>query len=111
VIEISHQTERSSAAVMVVEMKRGSTTELARLLSGSIGAREIDVVVDLGERADASSELLTLLHRCGRHVRSLGGTLSVVCSRPELRRLFDVTLLSQGFPVYASRDEAVRPWA
>jgi hypothetical protein len=28
-----------------------------------------------------------------------------------LRRLFDVTLLSQGFGVYASRDEALRNWA
>ena len=35
----------------------------------------------------------------------------MVCSRPELRRLFDVTLLSQGFDVYASRDEALRTWA
>ncbi len=92
----------------MVEVKRESATELARLLSSSIGAGEVDVVVDFGERADASSELLTVLHRCGRHVRSLGGTLSVVCARPELRRLFDVTLLSQGFDVYASRDEALR---
>jgi hypothetical protein len=34
-----------------------------------------------------------------------------VSTRPELRRLFDVTLLSQGFAVYTSRDEALRPWA
>ena len=68
-------------------------------------------IVDLGERADASSDLLTVLHRCARRVRTLGGTLAVVCSRPELRRLFDVTLLSQGFGVYASRDEALRTWA
>jgi len=34
-----------------------------------------------------------------------------VSTRPELRRLFDVTLLSQGFAVYASRDEALRPSA
>ena len=110
-IEISHQTEGPTAAVVVVEMTRGSTTELARLLRSAIGAGDVDVVVDLGERPDASSDLLSVLHRCGRHVRALGGTLSVVCSRPELRRLFDVTLLSQGFDVYASRDEALRPWA
>jgi anti-anti-sigma regulatory factor len=109
VIEICHPTEGTTAAVVVVEMRRGSTTELAQLLRTAIGSG--DVVVDLGERPDASSELLSVLHRCGRHARALGGTLSVVCSRPELRRLFDVTLLSQGFDVYASRDEALRPWA
>ena len=110
-IEISHQTDDRTAAVMVVEMRRGSTTELARLLRRAIGIGDVDVVVDLGERLDASSDLLSVLHRCGRQVRALGGTLSVVCSRPELRRLFDVTLLSQGFSVYASRDEALQPWA
>lgn len=110
-IEISHPTGGPTAAVVVVEMRCGSTTELARLLSSSIGAGDVNVVVDLGERADASSELLTVLHRCGRHVRSRGGTLSVVCARPELRRLFDVTLLSQKLDVYASRDEALRSWA
>jgi anti-anti-sigma regulatory factor len=111
VIEISHQTEGPTAAVVVVEMRRGSTMELARLLRRAIGSGDVDVVVDLGGRLDASSDLLSVLHRCGRQARALGGTLSVVTSRPELRRLFDVTLLSQGFDVYASRDEALRPWA
>ena len=110
VIEICHQTEGTTAAVVVVEMRRGSTTELARLLRTAIGSGDVEVVVDLGERQDASSDLLSVLHRYGRHASALGGTLSVVCSRPELRRLFDVTLLSQGFDVYASRDEALRPW-
>ena len=110
-IEISHQTGGATAAVVVVDLARGSTAELARLLRRAIGSGDVDVVVDLGGRLDASSDLLSVLHRCGRQLRGLGGTLSVVSTRPELRRLFDVTLLSQGFAVYASRDEALRPWA
>ena len=97
--------------MVLVEMRRGSTTELARMLRTAAGSGDVDVVVDLGERVDASSDLLSVLHRCGRQLQALGGTLSVVSSRPELRRLFDVTLLSQGFDVYASRDEALRHWA
>jgi len=111
VIEISHHTGGSTAAVVVVELTRGSTTELARLLRCAIGSGDVDVVVDLGGRLDATSDLLAVLHRCGGQLRALGGTLSVVSTRPELRRLFDVTLLSQGFAVYTSRDEALRPWA
>jgi len=110
VIEVTHQAGARETAV-VVDMKRASTTDLARLLSTAIGAGDVNVVVDLGDRSDASSELLSVLHRCSRHVRLLGGRLSVVCRRPELRRLFDVTLLSQGFDVVASRDEALRPSA
>ena len=97
--------------MIVVDLEHSSTTDLGRLLDCAIGAGDVSVIVDLGERPDANSELLTVLHRCGRRIRTLGGTLSVVCSRPELRRLFDVTLLSQGFDVYASRAEALRTWA
>ena len=109
-IEVSHRPIAPTSAVVVVEMERASTTQLARLLDGAIGEGDVTVVVDLGERCDASSELLTVLNRCGRRLRALGGTLAVVCARPELRRLFDVTLLSQTFDVYASRDDALRAW-
>ena len=110
-IEVTHQREAQASALVVVEMKRASTTDLARLLRTAIGTGDIGVIVDLGERGDASSELLTVLHRTARQLRALGGRLAVVCAKPELRHLFDVTLLSQGFSVYASRDEALRTWA
>lgn len=111
-IEVSHHPAAArTSPVIVVDMRQSSTTDLARLLDCAIGAGEVSVVVDLGARPDASSELLTVLHRCGCHLRALGGRLSIVCARPELRRLFDVTLLSQGFDVYASRDDALRAWA
>jgi anti-anti-sigma factor len=111
VIEVTHQPDTSASAVVVVEMERASTSDLARLLGTAIGTGDIGVIVDLGERGDASSELLTVLYRTARQLRTLGGRLAVVCATPELRRLFDLTLLSQGFGVYASRDEALRNWA
>ena len=109
--EVSHAPGIHAAAAVVVDVKGSSTTDLALLLDRAISGGDVDVIVDLGERADASSDLLTVLHRCARRVTTLGGTLAVVCARSELRRLFDVTLLSQGFDVYASRDEALRIWA
>jgi anti-anti-sigma regulatory factor len=111
VIEVTHQPPSRASAIVVVEMKRASATDLATLLRTAAGSGEIGVIVDLGERGDASSELLTILHRAGRQLRALGGRLAVVSAVPELRRLFDVTLLSQGFGVYASRDDALRSWA
>jgi len=111
VIEVTHQGDAGTSAVVVVEMERASTGDLASLLRAAIRTGDIGVIVDLGERGDASSELLTVLHRTARHLRTLGGRLAVVSTKPELRRLFDLTLLSQGFGVYASRDEALRNWA
>jgi anti-anti-sigma factor len=110
VIEVTHQGDPMTS-VVVVEVQRASTLDLARMLRTAIATGDIGVIVDLGERGDVSSDLLTVLHRTARHLRTLGGRLAVVSTRPELRRLFDVTLLSQGFGVYASRDEALQNWA
>ena len=57
-----------------------------------------------------SAALIALLHRAAAQLRRLGGSLAVVCPQPDLRRMFDLTLLSQGFPVFATRDEALRTW-
>jgi anti-anti-sigma regulatory factor len=111
VIEVTHQAGALTSAVVLVELKHTSTADLTRLLDGAIRAGEVSVIVDLGERGDVSSDLLTALHRCARRIRGLGGTLAVVCARPELRRLLDLTLLSQALDVYASRDDALRTWA
>lgn len=110
-IEVTHHADAGASAVVVVEMQRASTGDLACLLRTAIRTGDVGVIVDLGERGDASSELLTVLHRTARQLRTLGSRLAVVSAKPELRRLFDVTLLSQGFGVYASRDEALRTWA
>lgn len=110
-IEVTHQGDTGTSAVVVVEVQRASTLDLARMLRTAISTGDIGVIVDLGERGDVSSDLLTVLHRTARQLRTFGGKLAVVSTKPELRRLFDVTLLSQGFGVYASRDEALRNWA
>ena len=95
---------------MLVELKRDSTGDLARVLGSTVRAGDVSVIVDLGEREDAPSELLAVLHRTAGQLRGLGGRLAVVTAQPDLRRLFDVTLLSQAFAVFASRDEALRTW-
>jgi anti-anti-sigma factor len=65
------------------------------------------LVVDLGRREDPESELLGVLHGSARRMRAAGGRLAVVCTDSRLRRLLDLTLLSQGFRVYATREEAL----
>ncbi len=108
-IEARHETN-SSSLVVFVEMRRNSTADLTRLLRTAIAAGDVRLVVDLGERKDATSDVLTALHCAARHLRRLGGSLAVVTTQPDLRRLFDVTLLSEAFPVFATRDEALRDW-
>ncbi len=108
-VEVAHGSERATA-IVVVEMKRASTTELSQLLGTAVRWGDVGVIIDLGDRDDASSDLLTVIHRANRQLRALGGRLAVISRRPELRRMFDLTLLSAGFGVYSSRDEALRSW-
>jgi anti-anti-sigma factor len=110
VIEVCHENGAHSSAIVLVEMSRGSTLDLARVLGSTVGAGGASVIVDLGECDDAPSDLLTVLHRAAKQLRRLGGRLAVVTSQPDVRRLFDVTLLSHAFGVFASRDEAFEHW-
>ena len=68
------------------------------------------LVVDLGDSDHASADLLTVLHGTAGRLRALGGRLGVVVTQPDLRRLLDLTLLSRGFAVFSTRDEALTRW-
>jgi anti-anti-sigma regulatory factor len=65
------------------------------------------LIVDLAARDAADADLLSVLHRSGQRARDAGGRLAVVCADSRLRRLFDVTLLSQSLPVFETREEAL----
>jgi anti-anti-sigma regulatory factor len=111
VIEVCHETAGPSAAsVVLVNLCKASPHELVRLLRMAVSAGDRSILVDLGNRADASSDLLFALHRSSGRLHELGGRLGVVCAQSELRRLLDLTLLSQAFAVFPSRDEALRSW-
>jgi anti-anti-sigma factor len=110
VIEVRHDVLTCPSAVVVAEARDGSAPELAKVLRLAVRAGDVRLVVDLGERRDTTSDVLMLLHRAARHLRRLGGNLAVVCAQPDMRRLFHLTLLSQTFPVFATRDEALRDW-
>jgi anti-anti-sigma factor len=110
VIEVLHHPECRPSAIVFVEPRQESTRDLARALRMAVAAGNVRLVVDLGERRDTSSEILTLLHRASAQLRRIGGNLAVVSAQPDLRRLFDLTLLSHAFPVFSTRDEVLRDW-
>jgi anti-anti-sigma factor len=110
VTEVCHESSARTSAVVLVGLRRESPPGLASVLRSTLSAGDVRVIVDLGERHDMSSNLLSILHRTATHLRALGGKLAVVTPEPGLRRLFDVTLLSEALGVFGSRDEALRSW-
>ncbi len=102
-----HASRHSAIVVLDVEE---DADNVARRMARAIGAGERTLVVDLGDSDHASADLLTVLHGTAGRLRALGGRLGVVVTQPDLRRLLDLTLLSRGFAVFSTRDEALSRW-
>ena len=85
----------------------GSSEAVARCVDLAVRLGHTRLVVDLDRRSEADSDLLSALHRSGQRMREVGGRMAVVCADSRVRRLLDLTMLSTGFSVYATRDEAL----
>ncbi len=81
--------------------------ELARNIERAVHCGHTHVLVDLGCRIDAESTLLGELYQRARQLREIRGRVGVISRSPGLRRLLDVTLLSQAFSVHATRADAL----
>jgi anti-anti-sigma regulatory factor len=105
VIEVCHQQGVArTSAIVVVELRRSSTVDLARLFqTASNAGDDVGIVVDLGGLSDLTADLLTLLRRTARHLR---GRLAIVSGHRDVRKILDVTLLSQELAVFATRNDA-----
>ena len=107
-IEIREEsTSASGSAVVVRCFDSAAAAGVIRCVDLALQLGQRWLVIDLGPRDGADSDLLSVLHRAGKQMRAAGGRLGVVCSDSRLRRLLDLTLLSQGFAVYATREEAL----
>ena len=85
----------------------GSSEAVARCVDLAVRLGHTRLVVDLDQRSEADSDLLSALRRSGQRMREVGGRMAVVCADSRVRRLLDLTMLSTGFSVYATRDEAL----
>jgi len=65
------------------------------------------LVVDLSEVIFIDSMALGLLLAAMKRVRSREGHLRLVVSRPEIRRIFEITLLDRVLAIDATREEAL----
>jgi anti-anti-sigma regulatory factor len=108
VIEIREEAMSASGSAVVVRCSESAgRAGVTRCVDLALRLGQRELVVDLGARDGADADLLSVLHRSGERMRSAGGRLAVVCYDSGLRRLLDLTLLSQGFAVYATREEAL----
>ena len=81
--------------------------ELRDRIASAIADGATMFVVDLSDTTFVDSMTLGVLLGAMKRLRARGGHLHVVVSRPELRRIFEITLLDRVFPIHASREEAL----
>ena len=65
------------------------------------------VIVDLTETTFVDSTTLGVLLGGLKRLRPVGGAVILVCGNPNIRKIFEITLLDRVFTIVDTRDEAV----
>ncbi|HYH57697.1 MAG TPA: STAS domain-containing protein [Thermoleophilaceae bacterium] len=66
-----------------------------------------NVVVDLSKATFIDSTTLGVLVGGVKRLRPTGGSLALVCSDPNICKIFEITGLDRVFAIHATRDEAL----
>ena len=81
--------------------------EFKQQLLDVIGEGGKDVVVDFSDTTFIDSTTLGVLLGALKRFRPTGGELVLVCSDPNIRRIFEITLLDRVFAIFGTREDAV----
>lgn len=81
--------------------------ELKRQLIDVIGDGAANVVVDLTDTTFIDSTILGVLVGAMKRVRARDGDLQLVCIDPNIRRIFEITLLDRAFTIHETQAEAL----
>jgi anti-sigma B factor antagonist len=88
------------------ELDIAATPELSTVLLFAAGSPGLLVVLDLAGVQFVDSTALGTLLKCGDEVESAGKRLRVVCGRGPVRRLLEMTNLTNRFQLCPTRDDA-----
>jgi anti-sigma B factor antagonist len=106
---IEEQHTSSGAAVLAIhgEADLHAAPELKERLRAAIDRGVTVIVVDLTDTDFVDSTSLGVLLGATKRLREREGEIRLVVSRPELRRIFEITLLDRVFQLHDTREEAV----
>jgi anti-sigma B factor antagonist len=106
-LELEHG--RNGTVVLVVhgDADLHVAPELRDRLTRTIDEGATALVVDLSDVAFVDSMGLGVLLGATKRMRAAGGHLRLVVARPEVRRIFEITLLDRVLEIDATREEAL----
>jgi anti-sigma B factor antagonist len=106
-IEEAHPFPSTTLLLVHGDADLHSAPELRERLSGAIGNDTTTLVVDLSGAAVVDSTSLGVLLRAVKQMRERDGQLELVVPRPELRRVFEITMLDRIFVLHDTQEEAL----
>jgi anti-sigma B factor antagonist len=98
------------ATVMLVlhgEADLHSAPELRERLRATIDDGAEKVILDLSDSAFVDSTSLGVLLGAMKRLRERDGQIRLVVPRPDVRRIFEITLLDRVFPLHETREQAL----
>jgi anti-sigma B factor antagonist len=81
---------------------------LKQALVEAIDGGSRKVLVDLSHATFIDSTTLGVLMGAVKRLRPAGGELAIACNDPNIRRIFEITLLDRIFAIYGTPDEAIQ---
>ena len=108
-LRIDEERPRVGTSVLVVhgDADLHSAPELRERLRMAVDGGSTNLVLDLSDVTFIDSTSLGVLLGSMRRLRELDGQMRLVVPRPEVRRIFELTLLDRVFPLDESRDDAL----
>ena len=110
-LEFGVEEEHPRPGTTVLAVRGEADLHVAPDLRDRIGAAISDgadeLVLDLSQTTFVDSMTLGVLLGAMKRLRGRGGQLRLVITKPDLRRIFEITLLDRVFPLHATREEAL----
>jgi anti-sigma B factor antagonist len=98
----------TAVLVVVGDADLHSAPELRERLRGAIDDGATTLVLDLSETTLVDSTSLGVLLGAMRRLREHeNGQIRLVIPRPEIRRVFEITMLDRIFPLFDTRTQAI----
>ena len=90
------------------EVDLATAPELKEALGEVVSSGASGVLVDLSNATFIDSTTLGVLMGAVKRLRPAGGELVIACHDPNIRKIFEITLLDRIFEIYPTSDEAIR---
>jgi anti-sigma B factor antagonist len=106
-LDLEHGPDGAIVLVVQGDADLHVAAELRERLTRTIDEGASALVVDLSDVTFVDSMALGVLLGAMKRMRAAGGRLRLVVARPEVRRIFEITLLDRVLAIDATREEAL----